>query len=55
MGEEDNSLNDKMQPYKQSPHILFSTQIGNHTEPTLYNSEALGIILMIFRNTENRW
>ena len=28
MGVEDSSLNDKMQPYKQSPHILFSTQKG---------------------------
>ena len=53
MGVEDTSLNDKMQPYKQSPHILFSTQMGQITEPSLYKSEALGIMLMIFRNPEN--
>ena len=53
MGVEDSSLNDKMQPYKQSPHILFSTQMGVVTEPSLYNSEALGINLMIFKNPEN--
>ena len=26
MGVEDTSLNDKLLPYKQSPHLLFSTQ-----------------------------
>ena len=53
MGVEDTSLKDKIQPYKQSPHLLFSTQMGVVTEPSLNHSEALGIIIFIFRNPEN--
>ena len=55
MGVEDNSLNDKLLPYKQSPHLLFSTQTGGPTEPSLYHSEALGITLVIFKNPEKTY
>ena len=54
MGVEDTSLNDKLLPYKQSPHLLFSTQMGLVTVPSLYHSEALGITFVIFRNPEKR-
>ena len=53
MGVEDTSLNDKLLPYKQSPHLLFSIQKGGQTEPSLKHSEALEIILVIFRNPED--
>ena len=53
MGVEDTSLNEKLLPYKQSPHLLFSTQKGDPTDPSLYHSEALGITFVIFRNPED--
>ena len=53
MGVEDTSLNDKLLPYKQSPQLLFSTQMGSVTEPSLCHYDALGIIPVIFSNPEN--
>ena len=53
MGVEDTSLNDKLLPYKQSPHLLYSTQKGEPTLPSLYHSEVLSITLVIFRDPED--
>ena len=48
-----NTLNDKLDPYIEPPTILNSIRMGPVTEPSLYHSEALEVILFLFKNPWN--
>ena len=49
-----NTLNDKLDPYIEPPTILHSIRMGTMTEPSLYHSEALEVILFLYKDPENR-
>ena len=49
-----NTLNDKLDPYIESPTILNSIKKGDVTDPSLYHSETLKVILFLYKHTENR-
>ena len=48
-----NTLNIKLNPYMQIPTIINSTIMTGVTEPSLYHSEILEVILFLHRYPEN--
>ena len=52
-GVEQNTLNEKLNPYTDKPTIINSTHKGEETEPSLHHSEILELIVFLHRDPEN--
>ena len=52
-GVEQNTLNEKLNPYAETPTIINSTHKGDVTLPSLHHSEILESIVFLHKDPEN--